>query len=1363
MNKSKKTTPSHHEVEKMAKESAINFQPSIKRWLNKTTAAAQTGGSNCVIGACIAAMADKTKINKATVSFENRVREMNNEYNAKIKAFKKADETFRIVATNVNSITTLVKRQKIWNLLRGDPDILLLTDTRTKKHDLLTYGGNKRSIFSTDTDYRGVAFIVKKCYEPEEIETDNETGNMLTLTFKLAGKKHGLIGIYGPCEDNPQFFTSGVDNAIKKLKKNGASEIIIAGDMNIQLGKRFGYANKTLRKKNALDKLMAEHHLNDHVTELATFTNTSPISFWRKNTETRSVQLNEKYQASRLDQVLSSYPSVNIYTKYTRFYPSDHAINETCIKIKSRSGQTPWRLNRASIDDETIEKRIKKMAKKLTNNLKKVKSKLIMSNLDTISQKKIIQRVATNKWTTLVNFTKKITSVWARIEANKRSNENAKLIRCMNNLDLDNDAYNKLAEEFNRYEIEKYKIKTELYKFKNKFENKRLLKYKAQQNTTNRTMKKIRIEDDVVEDDTEIRRVLTGYFTSVFSCECEKNTQRCIRCTRNNLDYVKNIKPQIDSNKRLSNGQKSALEKPVEENEIEKYVKLKLKKEGKAPGPDGIPYIFLHKLWLNVKTIVNTIVMTVLNDNIIPESLPEGLVIFLPKHGKDPEEMNAWRPLTMLNSIYKICSGIVASRLDGVIEQIIHEHQYGFVKKRQATDVIEMINHMIKNNDDETLAIVGMDFRGAFDTVKHEAIVRALKRKNFGPNFSYMVATLMAKNNSTISVNGRIDPKLEKVKVKRSARQGDPLSPFLFILVLDELLEMIYNNEKLSGVEISNELVKGFAFADDNYTALKNTTANSIESQVIELMKIMKKFKKISGLDINVSKSEILTNDINFKEEKVSVKGIEIKSTIKSLGVEVGKNVNLGEIIKDKIKAAISFWERRKLNYIEKIDVVNCILIPKVVHLIRHCVMNDIILSSLKKSVKNFVFGSNRKVGKDEVIHSNIKDGGWGLRSIDIVWAQLLLKWSLRALKMESSLTIRSFRDFIDAKTDLDPKDQESTGYGDPIKKYRLYNCSNIWENSYNILGWVVQRLLREKVCFDHQPLLHNKIIMKQGKTIKRNDLPEIDFGSITNVEALKDNRIEIFRGRDENDKKLTRKIFLNFIPKAPLNLPPCEGDCRPPIRVLMSSKKEANDIIRCCLSSKWLDTGNKAKAAMSAYTGVDINQRNLKEHLKMSNPRNNFLLDDRCSLLRLKIRFRVFYKKLDLFRMRNENIDDPNCSYCINSAASPQSESLRHILLECREMQQVWKHFRKEINTAWRARFSFLEMVNGPLNRESCKLKSEYVFLRIINGFTGIRKGDGMDAEIRTKLIKTCDDAIRVVNKTYNKKLNVSLGDSRI
>ena len=1361
MEKSNKT-PSHHEVENIAREKAIEFQPSIKRWLNKTSQATQTAKTAGSLGACITNTLGAENVNNETTCFENKVRNMNIEYNNKIKNFKKSDEVFKIVTMNVNSLQSFTKKRKIWSVIKSDPDIILMTDTRVKEYELANFSGNKRSVFSTDTEQRGVAIIIKKCFEPENFETDNETGNLIAITFKLAGKTHGLVGLYGPSEDTPTFFGDRLDGIIKKLKDAGSQEILIAGDMNIQLGKKIGYTTLNSRKKNALLKTCEKYNLSDHVNELAITTNTNPISFWRRNTDERATRLNEKYQASRLDHILTSYPTENINTSYSRFYPSDHAMTITSIKIKSRSGQTPWRLNRAAIDDEIIQHKIKKMANKLTKNLRKSESKLILSTLDDHDQAKIILRIAMNKWATLINFTKKITSKWARAEAEKRNIENLKLTQCMENLDLDNGTYNDLSEEYDRYEIEKYKLKTELYKFKNKFENKNLLKYKAQLNVSNRTMKKIKIDETAYEDDKEIRMALTGHFTSIFSCYCESNANRCIRCTRGDQEFVKKINPQKTSEKKLSNNQKKDLEKDVDETEIDKYVRLKLKKEGKAPGPDGIPYAFIYKFWPTLKKLISKIVMLTLNHKIMPKSLPEGLVIFLPKPGKNPKNINAWRPLTMLNSVYKICSGLVANRLDKIMEQIIHKHQYGFVRKRQAADVIEMLNKMINENDDKLIAIVGMDFRGAFDTVKHEAIIRALKMKNFGPKFISMVATLLTDNKSTISVNGRIDPSLEKVKVKRSARQGDPLSPFLFILVLDELLEMINSDENLTGLDLANEKIKGLAFADDNYTVLQSNTTNTTTDQVKKLMKIMKKFKTISGLDINVSKSEILTNNDDFQTREVEIKGITIKTTIKSLGVAIGRNVNLGETIKNKLKSAMESWNKRKLNYIEKIDVVNFILIPKIVHIIRHCKMDMNLIKECKKLVKNFVFGSNKRVGKDEVIYSNVKDGGWGLRSIEVIWAQLLMRWTLRALKMEDSLIVKSFREYIDANFHLDPKDPESSGHGPSIKKNEIYNSENLWENSYKILGWIVQKQLKEKICFNHQPLLHNKLITKQGKMINENDIPEIDFGPVHSVEALKENRIEIFGGQDENNKRLTRRIFLNFNTKAPEQLPPCEDDCRPPMRVLMSSRKSANAITRSCFLGNKIDTGEKAAAAMAAYTGLEMDQRNFGNHLTASNPRKNFLLSDRCVLLKLKIRFKIFYTKLDLYRMKIESVNDPNCAHCEGLNDTPQVESLRHILLECKTMQQVWKHFRKEINSAWRARYSFLEMLNGPQNRETGKLKSEYVFLRIMNRFMGVRNGEGLDAEIKNKLIKTCDDSIRIVNKIFDKRLKVSLGDSQ-
>ena len=113
-----------------------------------------------------------------------------------------------------------------------------------------------------------MAFIIKKCHEPEAFEIDNDTGNMVAITFKLASKIHGMIGIYGPCDNNPAFYNIEINETINKLKEEGAKEFILAEDMNIQLGKKIGYKTTTSRKKRALLELCDKQDLVDHITFL---------------------------------------------------------------------------------------------------------------------------------------------------------------------------------------------------------------------------------------------------------------------------------------------------------------------------------------------------------------------------------------------------------------------------------------------------------------------------------------------------------------------------------------------------------------------------------------------------------------------------------------------------------------------------------------------------------------------------------------------------------------------------------------------------------------------------------------------------------------------------------------------------------------------------------------------------------------------------------------------------------------------------------------------------------------------------------------------------------------------------------------
>ena len=112
-------TPSHHVVGEIAKKKAIEFQPSIKRWLTKATSATQPKNTPGTLGACIANTANNKNVNNESVVFENRIRSRNEMYNAKLPKFKKTDEMFKMVSTNVNLIQTFPKRQRHGNFINA--------------------------------------------------------------------------------------------------------------------------------------------------------------------------------------------------------------------------------------------------------------------------------------------------------------------------------------------------------------------------------------------------------------------------------------------------------------------------------------------------------------------------------------------------------------------------------------------------------------------------------------------------------------------------------------------------------------------------------------------------------------------------------------------------------------------------------------------------------------------------------------------------------------------------------------------------------------------------------------------------------------------------------------------------------------------------------------------------------------------------------------------------------------------------------------------------------------------------------------------------------------------------------------------
>ena len=102
----------------------------------------------------------------------------------------------------------------------------------------------------------------------------------------------------------------------------------------------------------------------------------------------------------------------------------------------------------------------------------------------------------------------------------------------------------------------------------------------------------------------------------------------------------------------------------------------------KSPGTDGLPVNFYRMLWDDLKELVCSVFNTCFNDGELCPSMKRGIITLLPKKGKDTLFLKNWRPISLLNTDYKILAKVLSTRLQKVLPSIIHGDQTGFLKDR---------------------------------------------------------------------------------------------------------------------------------------------------------------------------------------------------------------------------------------------------------------------------------------------------------------------------------------------------------------------------------------------------------------------------------------------------------------------------------------------------------------------------------------------------------------------------------------------------------------------------------------------------------------------------------------------------------
>ena len=162
----------------------------------------------------------------------------------------------------------------------------------------------------------------------------------------------------------------------------------------------------------------------------------------------------------------------------------------------------------------------------------------------------------------------------------------------------------------------------------------------------------------------------------------------------------------------------------------------------------------------------------------------QAIITLTEKKGKDKRLIKNWRPISLINGDAKIISKVIAKRLEKVLPNLIHPNQNAFVKGRCIFDAIRTIDDIVdytKRNSWSGI-LIAIDFEKAFNTLDFQFLIRTLHKFNLGPFFIQWMRVLYKKASSCVMNNGFTTGPFP---LGRRIRQGDPLSPYLFILALE--------------------------------------------------------------------------------------------------------------------------------------------------------------------------------------------------------------------------------------------------------------------------------------------------------------------------------------------------------------------------------------------------------------------------------------------------------------------------------------------------------------------------------------------------------------------------------------------------